>query len=329
LRLLDGKVVIVTGAGFGIGRAHALELAEHGAAVVVNDLGTSLRGEGSSREPAEHVAAVIRERGGRAVANFEDVADWAAAGRMVEQAVDELGHLDGLVTNAAIFRDAMIEESSEEDWDSVIRVHLKGTAAPLHHAIRYWKAERAAGRPRGASIVTTTSVAGLVPGLSHAVLASYVAAKAGVAALTQLLSFDLSDHGIRINALSPTAYTRNPARMYGRGSPAVEADEYPADAPFDPFAPSGNSPLVAYLLSDRSQHVSGQVFRMQHGSTVVQMTPWQFGPSATTNERWDVDSLAAAMDREIFGSRLWWPPEAGQELGDALARGADDRRRRP
>jgi len=316
--LLDGKVAIVTGAAYGIGRAHAMELADHGAAVLVNDLGTSLAGQGSAKRPAERAAELVRERGGRAVADVEDVADWAGAERMVAHAVDEFGHLDALVTNAAIFRDNPLDEASEDDWDSVVRVHLKGTAAPAHHAIRYWKAERAAGRGRNASIVTTTSRAGLVPWRSQAVRPSYVAAKAGVAALTQLLSLELAEFGIRANSLTPSAYTRAAASSFGRGA-AIEADEHPAEGPFDPFDPANNSPLVAYLVSDRSQHVTGQVFRVHLGSTVIHMTGWQYGAAVTGEGRWDVESLAAALDTHVFGSRLASPPESEMVLREPPA----------
>ena len=310
--LLDGKVAIVTGAGFGIGRAHALELASHGAAVLVNDLGTSLEGRGADQSPAEHVAQLIRERGGRAAANFEDVADWDGAARMIQQAVDEFGHLDTLVTNAAIFRDRAMHELSEDDWDSVVRVHLKGTAAPVHHAIVYWKNERAAGRRRPASIVTTTSRAGLIPSRAQAVRPSYVAAKAAVAALTQVLSFDLYEDGIRVNSLSPSAYTRNAALVFDKG-PVTEAGEDGGSAPFDPFGPGTNSPLVVYLASDLSRHVTGQVFRMHYGSEIFQMTPWQYGARIATQDGWEPEAIATALDTQVFGSRLPWPLESEEQ----------------
>ena len=318
MRILDRKVAIVTGAGFGLGRAHAFELAAHGAAVIVNDLGTSLSGEGTSTGPAEVVARLIRDAGGRASANFDDVANWQGAERMVKQAVEEFGRLDILVNNAAIFRDKPLADLSEDDWDSVIRVHLKGTAAPIHHAVRHWRSERAAGRPPRASIINTTSRAGMIPSPAQAVRPNYVAAKGGVTALTQVLSHDLYEDGIRVNAISPTAYTRNAVVEFGRG-PAIEVSEYPESSQFDRFSPSTNSPLVSYLASDRSAHVTGHIFRMDYGTRIVQMAPWREGAAVVSESGWTLESIAEALDTRVFGSRLAPPAETeAEELQRAL-----------
>ena len=203
--ILDGRVAIVTGAGRGIGRAHALELAAQGAAVVVNDFGVSLAGEGSGDSPADAVVAEIEAAGGRAVANGADVADFEQAAAMVQQAIDTFGGLDILVNNAGFVRDRMLVNTSEEEWDAVMRVHLKGHFAPLRHAGAYWRAESKAGRQRAARVINTSSGAGLQGSIGQT---TYSAAKAGIAGMTLVAAAEMGRYGVTVNAIAPVARTR-------------------------------------------------------------------------------------------------------------------------
>ncbi len=200
MTLLEGRVAIVTGAGRGIGRAHALELARQGAAVVVNDLGTTGAGEGSASEPAHQVVAEIEELGGRAVANGADVADFEQAEAMVRQAIDTFGGLDVLVNNAGFVRDRMLVNTSEEEWDAVIRVHLKGHFAPLRHAGALWRAEAKEGRQRVARVINTSSGAGMQGSVGQT---TYSAAKAGIAGMTLVAAAELGRYGVLVNAIAP------------------------------------------------------------------------------------------------------------------------------
>ena len=254
-KLLDGRVAIVTGAGRGIGRAHALELAAHGAAVVVNDYGVSLAGEGTGESPADEVVAQIVAAGGRAVANGADVADFAQAEAMVQQALDELGGLDVLVNNAGFVRDRMLVNTSEEEWDAVVRVHLKGHFAPLRHAAAYWRAEAKAGRPRAARVVNTSSGAGLQGSVGQA---TYSAAKAGIAGLTLVAAEELGRYGVTVNAIAPVARTR----MTEGAFPEMMAG---VDGGFDAMDPANNSPVVAWLASEESGDVTGRVIEIEGG----------------------------------------------------------------
>ncbi len=204
--LLDGKVAVVTGAGHGIGRGEAIELADQGAAVVVNDLGGGVDGTGAPTKVADDVVAVIQARGGRAVAHHEDISTWAGAQSLVETAVRELGGLDIVVNNAGILRDRLIVQMSEDDWDSVIRVHLKGTFTCTKHAMDYWRSESKAGRQRRAAVVNTVSSAGLQGNPGQA---NYGAAKAGIAALTIITSLEGARIGVRANAIAPGGMTRS------------------------------------------------------------------------------------------------------------------------
>src|SRR5436309_8019072 len=197
--LLDGKVAIVTGAAHGIGRCHALELAKHGAKVFVNDIGCTVRGDGASEQDADAVVQLIKERGGEALSNYGDVADFTAAGDMIQQAVDTFGRLDILVNNAGIIRDAMVFNMSEDDFDSVVRVHLKGTFCPTHHAAKYWREESKAGRPVAGRIINTTSGAGLEGNVGQA---NYASAKAGIAAMTITTSLELARYGVTVNCVA-------------------------------------------------------------------------------------------------------------------------------
>ncbi len=294
--MLDGKVAIVTGAGHGIGRGHALELAKHGAKVVVNDLGSTVSGEGTGKD-ADLTVDLIAERGGEAVGNYENVADYEGAGRMIAQAVDRFGKLDILVNNAGIVRDAAIWNMDEEDFDSVISVHLKGTWAPSKHAAIHFRNRAKAGETFTGRIINTTSGAGLVGNFGQS---NYATAKAGIAGLTQTLSLELAKMGVTVNCVGPAAATRITGTM--PNAPAViEADEIPEDE-FNPMDPSTSSPLVAWLASDESQLVTGQVLRAV-GDKIVLMHGWSDGPSISTTTRWDASKLGRQLATDVFGTR--------------------------
>jgi NAD(P)-dependent dehydrogenase (short-subunit alcohol dehydrogenase family) len=294
--LLDGKVAIVTGAAHGIGRGHALELAAQGASVVVNDLGGSVGGEGASRA-ADGTVDVIRARGGTAVADYEDVADHAAAGRMVDHAVTEYGRLDILVTNAGIVRDAMISNLGEADWDAVVRVHLKGTYGPCHHAARHWRERAKAGEPVAGRIITTTSGAGLSGNVGQS---AYTAAKMGIVGLTLTLSLELARYGVTVNCIAPGGATRISATIPGYGGPK-EPEEYES---FDPMDPSLSSPIVAWLASDEADHVSGHVLRAV-GETLILLEGFRYGPTISNGgQRWDSTTIGQRIATDIFGTRI-------------------------
>lgn len=296
--ILDGRVAIVTGAGHGIGRGHALELAQQGAAVLVNDLGTSLDGEGADQKAADLTVDLIRERGGTAAANYENVADFDGAGRMVDQAIDELGRLDILVNNAGIARDATIWNMTEADWDSVINVHLKGTFAPTHHAVRHWRERSKAGDDVSSGrIICTTSGAGLTGNFGQA---NYATAKMGITGFVMTVSLEVFSMGITCNAIGPAGATRMAASIPGAGIEAREPDEFDD---YDPMDPSNSSPLVTWLASDASAHVTGQVIRAVKDE-IVHMVPWQNGRSVNANgKRWDPAKMTAVMNADIFGCR--------------------------
>jgi len=295
--MLDGKVAIVTGAGHGIGRGHALELAKHGAKVVVNDLGGSVKGEGSGRD-ADLTVDIITERGGEAVANYADVADFEGAGAMVAQAVDSFGRLDILVNNAGIVRDGAIWNMSESDFDAVVRVHVKGTWAPCHHAARYWRACSKNGDSFTGRVINTTSGAGLVGNFGQT---NYATAKAGIAAMTQTLSLELHKLGVTVNCVGPAAATRITGTMPGAPE-VIEADDVPDDE-WNRMDPSVSSPLVAWLASDESQHVTGQVIRAV-AENIILMKGWDDGPTINNaGQRWDATKLGAQLATDVFGTR--------------------------
>jgi NAD(P)-dependent dehydrogenase (short-subunit alcohol dehydrogenase family) len=295
--LLDGRVAIVTGAGHGIGRGHALELAKEGAMVLVNDLGASLQGEGAGRD-ADLTVDLVESRGGKAAANYEDVADYEGAKRMIDQAVEVFGRLDIVVNNAGIARDATIWGMTEDDWDKVIRVHLKGTFAPTHHAVNHWRALNKAGEDVSTGrIINTTSGAGLVGNFGQA---NYTAAKAGIAAFTQTVSLEVFRMGITVNAIGPAGATRMAASIPGAGIEAKEPDEF---TEWDPMDPSLASPLVAWLASDKAAHVTGQVIRAVKDEIVL-MEGWSNGNTIRkAGQRWDAAELTALMNADIFKSR--------------------------
>ncbi len=295
--LLDGKVAIVTGAGHGIGRGHALELAKQGAKVLVNDLGGSVTGEGSSKD-ADLTVKLVEARGGVAAANYEDVADYEGAGRMVAHAVDTWGRLDILVNNAGIVRDAAIWNMTEENFDAVMRVHVKGTWSPCHWAARHWRDRSKAGETVTGRIINTVSGAGLVGNFGQT---NYATAKAAIAGLTQTLSLELYRLGVTVNAVGPAGATRITATM--PGAPAVvEPDDVP-EHEWNPMDPSVSSPLVAWLASDQAQHVTGQVIRAVAGN-IIWMRGWTDGPTVNNGgKRWDATGLGTVLNTDVFGTR--------------------------
>jgi NAD(P)-dependent dehydrogenase (short-subunit alcohol dehydrogenase family) len=295
--LLDGKVAIVTGAGHGIGRGHAMELAKHGAKVVVNDLGGSVGGEGSSKD-ADLTVKIIESRGGVAVANYEDVADHEGAGRLVAQAVDTWGKLDILVNNAGIVRDGAIWNMSSDDFDAVIRVHVKGTWSPSHWAAGHWRARAKAGETFTGRIINTTSGAGLVGNFGQT---NYATAKAAIAGLTQTLSLELHRLGVTVNAIGPAGATRITATM--PGAPAVVEPDDLAEDEWNPMDPAVSSPVVAWLASDEAQHVTGQVIRAV-AENIIWMRGWTDGPALNNGgRRWDATKLGTQLNTDVFGTR--------------------------
>jgi NAD(P)-dependent dehydrogenase (short-subunit alcohol dehydrogenase family) len=297
MALLDGKVAIVTGSAHGIGRGHALELAKHGAKVVVNDLGCTVRGDGASEQDADAVVQLIKERGGEAVADYSDVADFEAAGRMIQTAVDSFGKLDIVVNNAGIIRDAMVFNMSEADFDSVVRVHLKGTFCPTHHAAVYWRNESKEGRPVAGRIINTTSGAGLEGNVGQA---NYASAKAGIAAMTITTSLELLRYGVTVNCVAPAGATRIAGTMGRAELQAKEPDDFTEYSPLDP---SNSSPLVAWLASDEAAHITGQVLRAV-GESIIRMTPWDYGRTIEKpGERWTVEELGHKINAHLYGVR--------------------------
>jgi NAD(P)-dependent dehydrogenase (short-subunit alcohol dehydrogenase family) len=295
--MLDGKVAIVTGAGHGIGRGHALELAKHGAKVVVNDLGVSVKGEGKGSD-ADLTVGIIADRGGEAVANYEDISDHEGAGRLVAQAVEEYGRLDVLVNNAGIVRDSAIWNMGEGDFDAVLRVHVKGTWSPCHWAARHWRDRAKAGETFTGRIINTTSGAGLVGNFGQS---NYATAKAAIAGLTQTLSLELAKLGVTVNCVGPAAATRITGTMPGAPE-VIEADDVP-DGEWNRMDPSVSSPLVAWLASDESQLVTGQVIRAV-AENIILMKGWTDGPSINNKgTRWDAEKLGAQLATDVFGTR--------------------------
>lgn len=282
---LDGRIAIVTGAGRGIGREHALLLAREGAKVLVNDLGGANDGSGSDAGPAQDVVNEIADAGGTAVANTDNVATWDGAERMIQQAVEQLGGLDILVNNAGILRDAFIPNLTEEQWDAVITVHLKGHAAPLHHAAAYWKTQTKAGEEVNASVINTASASGTF--MPNAGQANYGAAKAGIAALTLVAADELERYGVRVNAIAPIARTRLTLATPGMG--AIFAAEVP-EGEFDAFAPSNISPLVARLAAADCK-LTGKVYAVQ-GGAIQELAGWHDVSAIESDGPWDVADLA-------------------------------------
>ena len=279
--LCEGRIVAVTGAGNGLGRAHALAFAAQGAKVVVNDLGGGRDGEGASSGPAQQVVEEIIAAGGEAVANTDSIASWKGAESLIDQAVDEFGGLDVLVNNAGILRDRMIVSMSEQDWDDVLAVHLKGTFAPLHHAARYWRGCAKQGRAVDARVINTTSPSGL---FGNAGQGNYGAAKAGIAGLTVIAAAELARYGVTVNAVAPTALTRLTADIEMMRQAAEDSD----------LSPEAISPLVVWLGSAESRDVTGRVFGAM-GSRITVLEGWANGPSVTGETRWTPGDLTGVI----------------------------------
>jgi NAD(P)-dependent dehydrogenase (short-subunit alcohol dehydrogenase family) len=289
--VLDGKVAAVTGAGRGIGRAEALLLAAEGAAVVVNDLGGERTGEGRDEGPAQAVVDEIVRQGGRAVAHVEDISTFDGGKSLVDAAVDTFGSLDVLVNNAGILRDRMSFNMSEDDWDAVIRVHLKGHFCTSRFAAAYWRdRSKTEGRPVEAAIVNTSSESGLY---GNAGQLNYAAAKAGIAAMTIVLARELERYGVRANAIAPVARTRLTEDL-GVGTS-------PPPGSFDRFAPENVAPLVVFLASSLAAGISGQVFKVQGGLVQV-VAGWHPVSQIRSDEPFTVQSIAARRD-ELFAGR--------------------------
>lgn len=281
------RVVIVTGSGRGLGRAYALELARQGARVVVNDLGSELDGSGGGTGPAGEVVEEIRAAGGEGIANGDDVADFEGAGRMVAAALDAFGGLDAVVNNAGFVRDRMFANAAEDEWDAVVRVHLKGHFAVARHAAAHWRDQAKAGQPVDARIINTSSGAGILGSVGQA---AYSAAKAGIATLTLVQAAELGRYGVTANALCPAARTRMTEGVFTEMMATPDAPDA-----FDAMAPENVSPLVAWLASPQSAHVTGRMFEVEGGKVGI-ATGWQHGPTADKRERWDADELGAVID---------------------------------
>jgi NAD(P)-dependent dehydrogenase (short-subunit alcohol dehydrogenase family) len=284
---LDGRVAIITGAARGIGREHALLFAAEGARVVVNDLGGAMDGTGDDRTPAEQVVDEIRQMGGEAVANADDVADWAGGQRLVQSALDAFGDLHVLVNNAGILRDRYLVNMTEDEWDVVVKVHLKGHFVPTRHAAAYWREQTKEGKTVKASAINTSSTSGLLgnPGQTN-----YGAAKAGIGAFTVIAAQELGRYGVRVNGLAPAARTRLTESTPGLG----DIVKPPASAgAFDIWDPANVSPVVAWLATENCP-ATGKVFYVQ-GGTVKLMTGWAMGNGIEREERWTVPELDAEL----------------------------------
>lgn len=281
--ILTGRVAVITGAGRGLGREHALELARQGAKVVVNDLGTTLMGDSTSEGPAHEVVETIRSLGGEAVVNGADVADFAQAADMIQQAIDTFGRLDILVNNAGFVRDRMLVNAEEDEWDAVIRVHLKGHFAPLRHAAAYWRAEAKEGRMPAARVINTSSGAGLQGSVGQA---AYSAAKGGIASLTLVAAHELGRYGVGVNAIAPSARTRMTEGAF------AEAMAVPEEG-FDRMDPANVSPIVAWLASEDCD-VTGRMLEIEGGSLCLE-DGWRHGARRELDRRWRADEVGDAV----------------------------------
>ena len=282
--LCEGRVVIVTGAGRGLGRAYALGLAAEGAKVVVNDLGVGTHGDATAETPAALVVEEIRDLGGEAVANFEDVADYAAGGRIVQAALDRFGKLDAVVNNAGFVRDRMFVSCTPEEWDDVLRVHLRGHFCISRHAAEYWRGQAKAGAKVDARIINTSSGAGLQGSVGQS---AYATAKGGIATLTLVQAEELARYGVTANALAPSARTRMTETAFSEMM-------QPKPGTFDIFDPENTAPLVAWLCSTQSAGVTGQVFELLGGIIRVCLG-WKDGPEFDNGARWEPEALGARI----------------------------------
>lgn len=285
--ICDDRVVIVTGAGRGIGRGHALEFARQGAKVVVNDLGAESDGSGGSTGPAGNVVDAIRALGGEAVVNGDDVADWAGAQHLIQTAIDTFGGLDVLVNNAGFLRDRMVVSTSEAEWDAVIRVHLKGHFAPTRFAAAYWREQQKAGAAVDGRVINTSSGAGLLGSVGQG---AYSAAKAGIVGLTMVEAAELGRYGVTANAIAPAARTRMTEAVF------ADSMAQPDDGTFDVMAPENVAPLVVWLGSSESVGVTGRVFEVEGGAISV-ADGWQHGPREDKGARWEPSEIGPVVAR--------------------------------
>ncbi|HLG88692.1 MAG TPA: SDR family oxidoreductase [Alphaproteobacteria bacterium] len=289
--ICEGRIVIVTGSGRGLGRAYALAFARAGAKVVVNDLGTDLGGQGRDTATAQAVVDEIEGMGGQAVANGDDVADWVGAERIVKTAIDRFGGLDVVVNNAGFVRDRMFVSSTPEEWDAVIRVHLRGHFCVSRHAVDYWRAENKAGRPVDARIINTSSGAGLQGSIGQS---AYASAKGGIASLTLVQSAELARYGITANALAPAARTRMTEGAFADKMKKVEGG-------FDVQDPDNIAPTVVWLGSKDSAGVTGCVFDLEGGRITIE-DGWMDGPTIDKGARWDPAEIGPAV-RDLLAKR--------------------------
>ena len=295
--LLENKIAIVTGAAHGIGRGHALELAKHGATVIVADLGTSVRGEGKGAD-AQQVADLIVKRGGTALADFADVGDEEQCAALVDRAVAEFGRVDVVVNNAGIVRDKVIWNMTAADFDAVMRVHVRGTWLMTHFAARQWRARAQRGETFTGRVINTTSGAGLSGNFGQS---NYATAKAAIVGLTLTTSLELARFGVTVNAVGPGGMTRLTATM-GSDLQPFEPDDLAEDE-YHPMDPAGSSPLVAWLASDEAQYVSGQVIRAIHDKIYL-MGGWTEDAAISADgQRWDATTLGLRIATDIFRSR--------------------------
>jgi NAD(P)-dependent dehydrogenase (short-subunit alcohol dehydrogenase family) len=298
--MLDGKVAIVTGAGRGVGRGEAVMLADHGAKVIVNDLGGSVTGEGSDQRAADEVVDVIKSRGGEAASNYDDISDFQGAENLVKSALDAFGRLDVLVNNAGILRDKMLFNMAEEDFDSVVRVHMKGTWNTMHHASKHWREQSKAGNQPRAAIVNTVSSAGLQGQASQS---NYGAAKAGIAAMTIIASLELARYGVRANCIGPGGFTR----MVGQAMEGIEVKNPEEYTEFDGMNPGNSAPGVVYLASDDSIPLTGQVLRVV-GNNIALYKPWELGEQFFSTDKdgnptqWDPAEIGPTLNKYVFNT---------------------------
>ena len=283
--ICDNRTVIVTGAARGLGRAYALAFAAEGANVVVNDIGTSLGGEGRDTSAADAVVAEIVGAGGRVIANYEDVTDWDAAGRIVAAAIEAFGDLHAVVNNAGIVRDRMFVSATTDEWDATMHVHLRGHFCLSRHAVDFWRGQQKAGKAIDARIINTTSGAGLQGSIAQA---AYSTAKGGIAALTLVQAAELGRYGITSNALAPSARTRMTEQAF--------ADKMATQASaFDAMDPANIAPAVVWLGSAQSAHVTGCVFELEGGRITIE-DGWREGPTLDAGARWQPRDVGEAVD---------------------------------
>ena len=298
--ILEGKVAVVTGAGRGIGRGEALLLAREGASVVVNDVGASVSGEGHDATPAEQVVKEIEQMGGKAIVDDSDVTSFEATGKLIAKAMDHFGQLDILVNNAGILRDRMLVNMSEEEWDAVVAVHLKGTFNCMRHATAYWRERSKAGERVAGRIINTSSPSGLYGNVGQS---NYGAAKAGIAAMTVIVAQEVQRYGVTVNAVSPSARTRMTELAFGEIAAPEEG--------FDAFAPENIAPIVAYLASDDAAGITGQVFGVQ-GASIALLQGWTPSGVISKDSAWEPAELMDAIEQIIPGRKIQPDPMAAR-----------------